>query len=80
MKENELPDASDDVPVNTFVIDTLTARRFECVKEMIRKLGFNNISDPEILDAILSEITTADAAGIFIEYKLKNTKPLLSID
>jgi hypothetical protein len=49
-------------------------------KREVRRLGFNNISDPEIIDAILSEITTADAAGIIIEYKLKNTKPLLSID
>lgn len=80
MKLNELPDTSDEVPVNSFVIDTATARRFECVKEMVRKQGFCDISEPEIIDAILSEITTADAAGIFIEYKLKNTKPLLSTD
>ncbi len=66
--------------LNTFVIDPATARRFECVKEMVRKQGFNNITEPEIIDAILSEITAADAAGIFIEYKLKATKPLLSTD
>ncbi len=71
MKLTEMPVVSDDVPVNSFVIDTVTARRFERVKEMVRKLGFNNITEPEIIDAILSEITTADAAGIFIEYKLK---------
>lgn len=80
MKLTEMPVVSDDVPGNSFVIDTVTARRFERVKEMVRKLGFNNITEPEIIDAILSEITTADAAGIFIEYKLKNTKPLLSTD
>ncbi|WP_308883712.1 hypothetical protein [Klebsiella quasipneumoniae] len=80
MKLTEMPVVSDDVPVNSFVIDTVTARRFERVKEMVRKLGFNNITEPEIIDAILSEITTADAAGIFIECKLKNTKPLLSTD
>ena len=67
MKLTEMPVVSDDVPVNSFVIDTVTARRFERVKEMVRKLGFNNITEPEIIDAILSEITTADAAGIFIE-------------
>ncbi|BDO05712.1 hypothetical protein [Klebsiella quasipneumoniae] len=71
MKLNEL---------NTFVIDVhlarrfddpATARRFECVKEMVRKQGFN---------AILSEITAAAISGIFIEYKLKAIKPLLSTD
>ena len=66
--------------LNTFVINPATARRFECVKEMVRKQEFNNIAEPEIIDAILSEITTADAAGIFIEYKLKTTKPMLSTD
>lgn len=80
MKTNEVYSPPDGLSVNTLVIDTATARRFECVKERVRRLGFNNISDPEIIDAIFSEITTADAAGIFIEYKLKNTKPLLSID
>ena len=76
MKTNDVHGAADGLPMNTLVIDTATAR----VKERVRRLGFNNISDPEIIDAILSEITTADAAGIIIEYKLKNTKPLLSID
>ena len=80
MKLHETSGVCDDVHLNTFVIDPATARRFECVKEMVRKQGFNNISEPEIIDAILSEITAADAAGIFIEYKLKATKPLLSTD
>ena len=80
MKTNDVHGAADGLPMNTLVIDTATARRFECVKERVRRLGFNNTSDPEIIDAILSEITTAAAAGIIIEYKLKNTKPLLSID
>lgn len=78
MKLNETSGVCEDVHLNTFVIDPATARRFECVKEMVRKQGFNNITEPEIIDAILSEITAADAAGIFIEYKLKATKPLLS--
>lgn len=71
MKLNETSGACDDVHLNTFVIDPATARRFECVKEMVRKQGFHNITEPEIIDAILSEITTADAAEMFIEYKLK---------
>ena len=61
MKLNETSGACDNVHLNTFVIDPATARRFECVKEMVRKQGFNNITEPEIIDAILSEITAADA-------------------
>lgn len=43
MKLNETSGACDDVHLNTFVIDPATARRFECVKEMVRKQGFHNI-------------------------------------
>lgn len=39
MKLNETSGACDDVHLNTFVIDPATARRFECVKEMVRKQG-----------------------------------------
>jgi hypothetical protein len=33
MKTNDVHGAADGLPVNTLVIDTATARRFECVKE-----------------------------------------------
>ncbi len=39
MKLNETSGVCDDVHLNTFVIDPATARRFECVKEMVRKQG-----------------------------------------